>query len=138
MLPDGEKIRQHLSGMGFIGEAVPYRDACVRGQFLHDFLTEAAVFDAIKQAAQHPGGVGNTLLFPDLGAGGIQICDADAQIAGGNLKAAPGARAGLFENQGDVFAAKSVVGDAVLFFLFQACRQVEKITDFFGCEIQNL
>ena len=46
MLPDGQQIRQHLCGMEFIGQAVPYRNPCILCQLFHNILPETAVFDS--------------------------------------------------------------------------------------------
>ena len=64
MLPDGEEVGQDLGGMELVGQAVPHRDPRIAGQIFHDLLAVAPVLDAVKHAAQHPGGVGNGLLLP--------------------------------------------------------------------------
>ncbi len=64
VLPDGEEVGQDLGGVELVGQAVPHRHPGVVGQVLHDLLAVAAVLDAVKHAAQHPGGVGDGLLLP--------------------------------------------------------------------------
>ena len=68
MLPDGQQIRQHLCGMEFIGQAVPYRNPCILCQLFHNILPETAVFDSFVHSSQHPCCIGNAFLLPDLGA----------------------------------------------------------------------
>ena len=127
MLPDGEEVGQDLGGMELVGQAVPHRDARVAGQIFHDLLAVAPVLDAVKHAAQHPGGVGNGLLFADLAAGGIKVGHFHAQIVCGHLKTAAGAGGGLFKDQGNVFARKLViVADAGLLFCFQVGGKVQQ------------
>ena len=38
MFPNGKKICQNLGGMEFIGQAIPYRNACILCQILYNFL----------------------------------------------------------------------------------------------------
>ena len=127
MLPDGEEVGQDLGGMELVGQAVPHRDPRIAGQIFHDLLAVAPVLDAVKHAAQHPGGVGNGLLFADLAAGGIKVGHFHAQIVCGHLKAAAGAGGGLFKDQGNVFARKLViVADAGLLFCLQVGGKVQQ------------
>ena len=63
MLPDGEEVGEDLGGVELVGQAVPHRHTGVAGQLFHDALAVAAVLDAIEHPAQHPGGVGDGLLF---------------------------------------------------------------------------
>ena len=71
MLPNGEEVGQNLGGVVFVGEAVPYGHAGVLFQGFHDFLAVTPILDAVVHAAQHPGGIGDALLFADLAAGGV-------------------------------------------------------------------
>ena len=64
-------------------------------QLFHDALTEAAVFDAVIQAAEHAGRVGNGFLFADLGAGRVEISNVHAEVVRGHLKGAARAGRGL-------------------------------------------
>ena len=106
------------------------------GQVLHDLLAVTAVLDAVKHAAQHPGGVGNGLLFADLAARRVQISHLHAQVVGGHFKAAAGAGGGLFKDQGNVLAVELVVGDAGLLFGLEVCGQVEQLFDLGGGIVQ--
>ncbi len=60
--------------------------AGVLRQLFHDLLAVAAVLDAVKHPAQHPGGVGDGLLLADLAAGGVQVGDFHAQIVAATSK----------------------------------------------------
>ena len=51
MLLDCQQGCQHLCGMIFVGQAVPYRYVRVFRQLLYDLLSETAVLDAVKHAA---------------------------------------------------------------------------------------
>ena len=97
VLLNGQQIRQHLGGVEFIGEAVPNGNTGVMGQVLHSLLAEAAVFNAVEHAAQNPGGVSDGLFLAHLGAAGVQIGDAQAQVPSGYLEGATGAGGGLFK-----------------------------------------
>ena len=67
-------------GWNSVGQAVPHRHAGVGGQLLDDLLGEAAVLDAVVHAAEHAGGVLDGLLLAHLGAAGIEVGDAHAQV----------------------------------------------------------
>ena len=136
VLPDGEEVGQDLGGVELVGQAVPHRHPGVVGQVLHDLLAVAAVLDAVKHAAQHPGGVGDGLLFADLAARRVQISHLHAQVVGGHFKAAAGAGGGLFKDQGNVLAVELVVGDAGLLFGLEVCGQVEQLFDLGGGIVQ--
>ena len=62
MLTHGQKVCEHLSRMELVGQAVPYRHACVFGQFLNDLLSVTSVLDTIIHTAEHPGGIGDGFL----------------------------------------------------------------------------
>ena len=66
MLPYGEKIRQHLGGVVLIGQAVPDRHTGVLCQFLHDFLSETTVFDALIHSSQNSCCIRNAFLLSNL------------------------------------------------------------------------
>ena len=129
VLADGQEVGEDLGGMELVGQAVPHRHAGIFGQRLDDFLAVAAVLDAVVHPAQHPRGVCDGFLFADLRAAGVQIGHAHAQIVGGHLEAAAGARAGLFKDQRDVFAAQRVVGHARLFACLQLRRKIQQRAD---------
>ena len=115
--------------MELVGQAVPHRHAGVVRQLFHDLLTVATVLDAVKHPPQHPGGIGDGLLFADLATGGVQIGHFHAQIVGGYLKAAAGAGGGLFKDQGNIFAPQLVVTDTGLLFGFQVSSQLQQLPD---------
>ena len=135
---DGQEIGKNLGGMELVGQAVPHRHARVLRQRLHDLLAEAAVLDAVVHAAQHPRGVGDGFLLADLGAGGVEIGHAHAQVVGRDLKAAAGAGAGLFKDQRNVLAAQRVVGDVRLLLLLELRRQIDQSADLLGRQVQQL
>ena len=64
VFPDGQEVGKDLGGMELVGQAVPDRNTGVMGQVFHDLLPIAAVLDAVKHPAQHPGGVGNGSFLP--------------------------------------------------------------------------
>ena len=130
VLPDGEEVGQNLGGVELVGQAVPHGHPGVVGQVFHDLLAVAAVLDAVKHAAQHPGGVGDGLLLADLAARGVQVGHFHAQIVSGDLKAAAGAGGGLFKDQGDVLARQLVVvADAGLFLGLEVGGEVQQLLD---------
>ena len=108
------------------------------GQLLHQLLAEAPVLDAVKHAAQHPGGVGDGLLHADLATGGAQVGAAHTQVLGGHLKGAAGAGGGLFKDEGHVLALQVPVGDARLFLGLQVGGGVQEPLDLRGGEVQEL
>ena len=50
MFTDGEEICQNLGGMVLVGQTVPHGAICIFCKIFHNFLTEAAIFDAVKHA----------------------------------------------------------------------------------------
>ena len=118
--------------MVLVRQAVPDGHAGVFGQLLNDGLAVAAVLDAVKHPAQHPGGVGDGLLFADLAARRVQIGDFHAQIVGGHFKAAPGAGGGLLEEQNDVLAGEQVAADAGALFGLEVSGEIEHVADLAG------
>ena len=138
VLLNGQEVRQNLGGVELIGQAVPHGNVGVLGQLLHNALAEAAVLDAVKHAAQDAGGVGDALLFADLGAAGVQIGDAHAQIMPRHLEGAAGTGAGLFKDQGDVLALTQGVGDAGLLLGLQLRRQLQQVGDLLRGKVQQL
>ena len=125
MLPDGEKIRQNLGGVEFVGQAVPHGHTGVGSQSFHDLLAKTTVFDAVIHPTQHTGGVSNGLLLTQLGAAGIQIGGMHTEIGGGHLECTTGAGGGFFEDQGDGFTLAEPMGDAGLFLGLQISTRCE-------------
>ena len=138
MLPDGEEVGEDLGGVELVGQAVPDRHPRIAGEVLYDLLAVAAVLDAVEHPAQHAGGVGDGLLFADLAARRVEVGDFHAQVVGGDLKAAAGAGGGLFEDEGDVLAAQSIVADAGLLLCLQVGGEVKQTFDLFGSVIEKL
>ncbi len=68
LFSDCEHVRQHLGGMKLISQPVPYRNAGILCQFLHNTLLKAPVLDSLVNAPQHPGRIRNAFFFANLGA----------------------------------------------------------------------
>ena len=60
------EVGKYLCGVIHIGEAIPYGYACVLCQKLYNFLLEAAILNAVIEAAEHLCGVLERLLFTHL------------------------------------------------------------------------
>ena len=138
VLPDGQEIRQDLRGVELVGQPVEHRHPGIVRQGVHDLLAVAPVLDAVEHPAQHPGGVGDGLLLADLGALGVQIGAAHAQVRGRDLEGAAGAGGGFFKDQGDVFSGEHPVGDAALFLRLQRGGDVQEVGDLCRREVQQL
>ena len=138
MFPHGKEIGQNLGGMEFVGEAVPHRNPGVLRQFLHNILPEAAVLDAVKHAAQHPGGVPHAFLDTYLRTGGAQVGDMGALVVGGHLEGAAGAGRGLFEDKGYVLAREAGFLGAFFLGALQIGRQIQQVLNFFRGKVQQL
>ena len=136
MLLNSKEIGQDLSGVELVGQAVPHRNTGIVRQLFHDLLAVATVLDAVKHPSQHPGGIGDGLLFADLAAGGVQIGHFHAQIVGGYLKAAAGTGGGLFKDQSNIFAPQLVVTDTGLLFGLQVSGQLQQLPDLGGGVVQ--
>ena len=121
-----------------IGEAVKDGNTGEFRQIFHDFLIEAAVFNTVKEAAQHFGRIFQGFLFPHLRAFGIEEGHMGAFIVAGGFKGAPRSRRGFFKEQYDIFSfQKRLIVDPRSFLGFERCRQIQQITDFLGGEIHQ-
>ena len=135
MLTDGQKICQHLGGMEFIGQSVPYGNLGVFRQFLYDILSKATVFDTLEHACQYSGGIGDAFFFTDLGSGRIQISGTHSQVMCCHFKSTSGTGTGLLEDQSHILASEGIYGDSFFLFIFQVCRQVNQIHNLFLGEV---
>ena len=61
-----------------------------------------------------------------------------AQIVGGHLEGAAGARGSFLKNQGDVFPRIQGMGNALLFFRLQFRRQVQQPLNLRRAQVQQL
>ena len=138
MLLNGQKVGQDLRGVEFVGQAVEYRHARTARQLFHHLLAEAAVFDAVVHPAQDPGRIRDGLLFPDLGAGGVEVGHAHPQIPGSHFEGAAGAGGRLFKNQGHVFSLTEPVGNTSLLFGLEIGGHVQEFLDLRRRKIQQL
>lgn len=123
MLPDGEEVGEDLGGVELVGQAIPHRHTGVVGQLFHDALAVAAVLDAVEHPAQHPGGVGDGLLFADLAARRVEVGDFHAQVVGGDLKAAAGAGGGLLEDEAMFLPCRASWRMPAFFFAFRSAAR---------------
>ena len=138
MFGNGEKIRQNLGRVEFVGQTVPHGNPCIPAQGFHNFLTEAPVFNAVVHPAQHPGGVGNGFLLSHLGTGGAEVGNGHSQIRRCYFKGAPGTGGVLLKQQHDVLSLVHPMEDAVFLLLLQVCCQIQQVLDFLGGKIQKL
>ena len=106
-LVHGEEVGQHLGRMPLVGEPVEDGHAGEGREGLDVRLRLAAVLDAVEEAAQHAGRVGDRFLVPHLGPRRVEIRDVRALVEGGHLEGAARARGGLLEDEGDVLAAQA-------------------------------
>ena len=130
---DGEAVRQNLSGMIQVGEAVPYGNAGVLGEQLNGLLLEAAELDAVVEAAENLRGILEGLLLAHLAVGEEgHVC---ALVEGGNFECAAGAGGGLLEKKNDVLAFEQVALDAGALLGLQIGGKVEEVADLIGGEV---
>ena len=92
-------------------------------------LVIAPVLDAVKEPAQHLGGVLQGLLFAHLGGAGVQIGNVGALLGGRHLKGAAGAGGGLFKQQDNVLALQGGRADACPALGLQVVSQIQKVAD---------
>ena len=129
MLPDRERIRQHLRRVVLIRETIPHRNTRVLCQLLHDLLPVAAVLDPLVHSAEHARRVRDGLLLADLRARGIEVSRPHAEIMRRHLKRTARARARLLKDQGDIFPAERIVQDPLLLLVLIPRRQIDQIND---------
>ena len=127
MLFDGQKVRKNLRGVIKVRQAVPHRHTAVLGEHLHIVLLEAAVFDAVIEAAEHLCGIFERFLFAHLAVGKEgHVC---AFVKRGHLKSAAGAGGGFFKEQHDVPAFEQVAPDAGALLCLEVVRKVQQVAD---------
>ena len=138
LLLDGQQVSQHLRGMELIGQAVPNGHAGVVSQGLDGVLCEAAVLDAIIHPAQNAGSVSNGFLLAHLGAAGIQVGHAAAEVHASHFKRAAGTGGGLLEQQNNVLAGQVAMGLTGALLALELSAQVQQITDLGGGVVEQL
>ena len=111
--------------------------AGVGGQLLDVGLGEAAELDAVVEAAEHARRVLDGLLLAHLGAAGVEVGHAHAEVHGADLERAAGAGGRLLEQQNDVLALEIAVRHTGVFHGLEAGRKIEQIADLLGTEIQQ-
>ena len=121
--------------MPLVGEAVPHRNHRVLGKLFDVGLSRAAVLDAVVEASQHGGSVGDGLLVAHLGTAGVQVGDVGALVVGADLEGAAGAGGGLFEDEGDVLAPHPLDLVAGVLGALEVTGQVEQELQFLLGEV---
>ena len=106
-------------------------------QLLHDLLPESPVFNSVIHPSKNSCGIRNTLFFPDLRAGRVQVCNMHPQIVGSRLKCTAGSRACLLKYQRNIFSRKLIMPDPLLLFLFQLRRKINQIKNLLRCKIHQ-
>ena len=135
VLPDRQHIRQHLSRMILVCQPIPYRNSRIPGQFLHDLLSEAPVFDAVIHPSQHPCRVLDALFLAHLGTCRPKISCTHSHIMSCHFKGTAGAGAVLLKDQGDIFPPPVIHRDPPLLFLLHIRRQIEQVCDLLRCKV---
>ena len=136
-LPHGEEVGEDLGRVEFVGEAVIDRHAGMGGQLLGDRLTEASIFDAVIEAAEHARGVLHRFLVADLRAGRAEIGDVRALVVSGDLEAGARAGRGFFEDQRDVLSFEPLLLVAALFRRLEIGGEAQKKADFVGRDVEQ-
>ena len=80
MLPDRQKIRQHLRRMIFIRQTVPNRDSGIFCQRLNALLFKAAILDAVEHFTKDTRGIRDAFLLAKLAGTRIKIGRIHAKI----------------------------------------------------------
>ena len=129
LLFDGEKVREHLRGVELVSQAVPDRNARVLCQFLNDFLTEAAVLNAVIHPAQNLRGVRDGLLLSHLAAARVEIRHAHTKVPARDFERAACARRRFLKQQNNIFALQVTMGRSGALEIFKITRQIEQVSD---------
>ena len=137
MFAHRQHVGQRLRRVKFIGQAVPYRNARVFGQRVHDVLPVSAVFDSVVDAPQHAGRVFQRLFFTHLRTGGAQIGDPCALIVGRHFERTARPRRVFLEQQHDIFALERFFLFPDVLVRFQPCGQIQQITDLPRREVEE-
>ena len=137
MLLQGHEISDDLGGMVVIGEPVVHRHTAEFRQRFHHLLVIAPVLDAVKEPAQHLGGVLHGFLFAHLGAAGLQERYVATLIVYRHLKGTAGAGGRFLKQQGNVLSPKAAAQYAAALFRLQIVPQIQKIANLPGGKIHQ-
>ncbi len=119
VLQVGLHVREQLTGVQQVGQAVDHRYPGVGGKALHLVVLEGADHDAVHHPGQYPGAVFDRLATPQLGIPRRQEQGMTAQLGHAGLEGDPGAGGGLFEHHGQGTAIERLVALAGTQNLFQ-------------------
>jgi len=116
-----------------VGQAVPDRYTGVARQQLGGVLAEAAVFDPVVVAPQHPGGILEGLLLAHLAVG--EKGDMPAFVVDRNLKGTPRSGGCFVEYQDDALAVEKLRPYPGTLLLLEVQREVQQVLDLLGAQI---
>ena len=142
VLPNRQHISEHLRRVELVRQAIPDRHVTVLRELLHEILAEAAVLDAVVHTAQHACGIRDRLLAADLRTGRSEVGRAHAEVGRRHLEGAARSRRVLLEDQGNVFARKARLVQALsrlrtgLLLRLQTGSHIEEIIDFLRCIVK--
>jgi len=123
------KTSARMSGMVLVGQAIPHRHPSILGKLLGQLLGEAAVLDAVVEAAEHTGGILHRFLVSDLRALRAEVGHVRALIVGGHLEGAARAGRALLEYQRDLLAHQVLCLGAVPLGRLQVFRHGQKVAN---------
>ena len=125
-----QKIRQHLTGVKFVREAVDDRNGAARGELFQIALLERADHNAVNHPGKHAHGVGNRLAAAELNIRGREKQRVHPQLVRAHLKGNAGARGGLCKDHRQRFALEHAVIDSIFLLKFEFEREGETLQDF--------
>ena len=126
-LVHGQEVGQHLGRMPLVGQPVVDRHPGMFGEGLDVGLQVAPVLDRVVHPAQHPRGVGDRLLVPQLRPGRVEVGHVRALVERGHLERRPGPGRGLLEDQRDLLALQPLALGAGVLGDLERLRQPQQV-----------
>ena len=137
-LVHGQKVGQHLGRVPFVGQPVVDRHPGMFGEGLDVGLVVAPVLDRVVHAAQHPRGVGDRLLVPQLRTGRVEVGHVRALVERRDLERRPGPGGGLLEDQRDLLARQPFALGAGVLGDLERLRQPQQVPQLSRGEVDLL
>ncbi len=134
-LAHGEEVRQALTGMEIVGQSVDHRNRSVDRQIDHILMRERSRHDAVDEACQHLGSIGDRLTPPELDVIARQKQGVTTELGHPDLEADPRPGRGLLEDHPQAAAFEH--GREPLWLGLHLGRQIEDPLDLGSAQVVN-
>ena len=125
-----EYVGQHLGRVPLIGETVPHWHAGIFGEDLDIGVGRSSVLDPVIHPSEHPCGVPDRLLVPDLGSARSEIGDVGTLVEGADLEGAHRTGRGFLEDEGDIATCQALPLAPGALVVAKPTREVDEVEEF--------